>query len=181
MPAPRPAHSVHAFKCVIPSVPAQEGLPTDLLFALRSGHLQMGAPPPGGNPLSLACPIRSPSVCVSPLSTTKFVLTRHYPLWYPTLVQNHASPTRDSPKIQTVKSFFWRLPCPPIAPTTVPLCVRSPLPTAATAALLALRIRTSARSTPARMRKPSLAKKPARTSPITFPASTCPPPISAPL
>ncbi len=51
------------------------------------------------------------------------------------------------PKIPKSNLSFWRLPCPPIAPRTVPLCVRSPLPTAASAALPGPPIRISAPST----------------------------------
>src|SRR5260370_32593240 len=38
------------------------------------------------------------------------------------------------PKNPKSNLSFWRLPFPPIAPRTVPLCVRSPLPMAASAA-----------------------------------------------
>ncbi len=41
---------------------------------------------------------------------------------------------RGSPKNPKSNLSFWRLPCPPITPRTVPLCVRSCLLTAATAA-----------------------------------------------
>src|SRR5712692_2546219 len=85
------------------------------------------------------------------------------------------------PKNPKSNLSFWRLLCPPITPRTVPLCVLSPLPMAATAAFLDRPpIRISAPSTPARTHKPLLARPPARTSPITFPAATCPPAISAP-
>src|SRR6266851_8724134 len=50
-------------------------------------------------------------------------------------VQKCASPPRGSPKNPKSNLSFWRLPCPPIAPRTVPLCVPSCLSTAATAAL----------------------------------------------
>src|SRR5216683_3669627 len=111
----------------------------------------------------------------------KFVLTRQLSLLQTLSVQKCASPPRGSPKNPKSNLSFWRLPCPAIAPRTVPLCVRSCSSTAATAAFPgSSAIRISVRSTPARMRKPLLAKPPARTSPITFPAALCPPAISAP-
>ncbi len=64
-------------------------------------------------------------------SSTKILLTRCYTIF----VQKCASPQRDSPKNPKSNLSFWRLPCPPIAPRTVPLCVRLPLPMAASAAL----------------------------------------------
>src|SRR6267378_6871034 len=97
---------------------------------------------------------------------------------------------RETP-LTTQIFHFWRLPCPlnfplavlrPPIRRTVPVCVLSPLPMAASAALRAApATRTCATSTPRRKRKPSPQNKPVRTylpsfQQICFPLAILAPP-----
>src|SRR6267154_5304573 len=70
---------------------------------------------------------------------------------------------RETP-LTTQIFHFWRLPCPLNVPRTVRVCVLSPLPMAASAALRdAPATRTCATSTPRRKPNPSPQNKPVRT------------------
>jgi hypothetical protein len=72
------------------------------------------------------------------------------------------------PKNPKSNLSFWRLPCPPIAPRTVPLCVRSPLPMAASAAFPA----ASAPSLPLRVPCPQVVVVGLQTRQLLLPNGT---------